>query len=68
MGRKEGPREGYVLLKQIRDNGSNIPFVIFSSDGSRPEHRAEAEKSGAQGSTDYVPEAVDMVLKLLLNS
>ena len=68
MGRKEGPREGYILLKQIRDSGNSIPFVIFSSDGSRPEHRAEAEKNGAQGSTDQVPEAVDMVLKVLLNS
>jgi len=68
MGRKEGQREGYVLLKQIRDSGNSVPFVIFSSDGSRPEHRAEAERNGAQGSTDIVAEAVDMVLKLLLNS
>jgi CheY-like chemotaxis protein len=68
MGRKEGAREGYVLLKQIRDSGNSVPFVIFSSDGSRTEHRAEAEKNGAQGSTDIVSEAVDMVLKLLLNA
>ncbi|WP_081841828.1 response regulator [Lachnoclostridium phytofermentans] len=67
MGRKEGPREGYVLLKQIRDNGNNVPYVIFSSDGSRSEHRFEAEKHGAQGSTDDSSEAVDLVLKLLLN-
>ncbi len=68
MGRKEGSREGYTLLKQIRDSGNNIPFIIFSSDGSRPEHRAEAEKNGAQGSTDIVQEAVNMVLKLIINS
>lgn len=68
MGRKEGPREGYVLLKQIRDSGNSVPFVIFSSDGSYHEHRLEAEKNGAQGSTDIVSEAVDMVLKLLLNA
>jgi CheY-like chemotaxis protein len=67
MGRKEGPREGYVLLKQIRDTGNNIPFVIFSSDGSLPQHRIEAKKEGAQGSTDITPEAIEMVLKLLLN-
>ncbi|WP_157833857.1 response regulator [Ruminiclostridium josui] len=68
MGRKEGPREGYVLLKKIRDSGNKIPFIIFSSDGSRLEHRVEAEKNGAQGSTDTVPEVVDMVLKELLNT
>jgi CheY-like chemotaxis protein len=68
MGRKEGPREGYALLKQIRDSGNSIPFLIFSSDGSLPQHKAEAEKNGAQGSTNFVPEAVDMVLKQLLNS
>ena len=68
MGRKEGQREGYVLLRKIRDSGNSIPFVIFSSNGSIPEHKAEAEKNGAQGSTDTVYEAVDMVLKLLLSS
>jgi len=68
MGRKEGPREGYTLLKHIRDSGNNIPFLIFSSDGSLPQHKIEAEESGAQGSTDIMSEAIDMVLKLLLNS
>jgi PleD family two-component response regulator len=29
MGRKEGPFEGYVLLKQIRDSGNNIPFFLL---------------------------------------
>jgi len=68
MGRKEGSREGYVLLQKLRDSGSSMPFIIFSSDGSRLEHRAEAKRNGAQGSTDIISEAVDMVLKLLLNT
>ena len=68
MGRKEGAREGYVLLKKIRDSGNNVPFIIFSSDGSLPQHKEEAKKNGAQGSCDGVTEVVDMVLKQLLNS
>lgn len=68
MGRKEGAQEGYVLLQKIRDIGSSIPFIIFSSDGSLPEHKAEAEKRGAQGSSNIVPEFVEMVLKVLLNT
>lgn len=68
MGRKEGAHEGYVLLRKIRDMGNNIPFIIFSSDGSLPKHKEEAKKNGAQGSTDIIPEVVDMVLKQLLNS
>ncbi|MDR0920114.1 MAG: response regulator [Oscillospiraceae bacterium] len=68
MGRKEGSREGYVLLKQIRDNGNNIPFVIFSAGGNLPKHREEAEKNGAQGSTNNSTEIIDMVLKLIIKS
>ncbi|MDR1993474.1 MAG: response regulator [Nitrososphaerota archaeon] len=68
MGRKEGSREGYILLKHIRDSGNDIPFIIFSSDGSRLEYKAEAKRNDAQGSTDTVPELVDLVLKLLLNT
>jgi CheY-like chemotaxis protein len=68
MGRKEGLREGYVLLNQIRESGNSIPFFIFSTGGSTVEHRTEAKKKGAQGSTEYVSEIVDMVLKSLLES
>lgn len=33
MGRKEGPREGYVLLDKLRSEGINIPFLIFAREG-----------------------------------
>jgi CheY-like chemotaxis protein len=67
MGRREGPHEGYELLKQIRNSGNNIPFIIYSSNGSRQEHKDEAKKNGAQGSTDSMLEVVDIV-KSLINS
>jgi len=67
MGRKEGPREGYVLLERMRSSGSNVPFIIFSASSSSPEKRAEAAKNGAQCSTNTSSEVVSMVLKLLLN-
>lgn len=67
MGRREGSREGYVLLKKIRNKGNDTPFIIFSADGSRAEHRKEAEQKGAQGSTNITTELVNMVLKVLIN-
>ena len=68
MERKEGPYEGYTLLSHIRNNGNNIPFIFFFPEGSRPEYKAEAERNGAQGSTDIASEVIFMVIKLLLNS
>ena len=50
MGRKEGPREGYNLLQQIRAKGSAIPFFIYSS-SNLAEHKKEAVDLGAQGAT-----------------
>src|SRR5262249_19810016 len=41
MGRKEGPREGYVLLEEVRKRDKSTPY--FLSTGSRaPQHRREA--------------------------
>src|SRR5208282_4007639 len=30
MGRKEGPREGYVLLDKLRNSGDQTPFFIYA--------------------------------------
>lgn len=30
MGRKEGIREGYVLLEEIRKMDKKIPFIIYA--------------------------------------
>jgi CheY-like chemotaxis protein len=60
MGRKEGPREGYVLLEAVRAKDKRTPYLIYA--GSRaPEHRREAALRGAQGTTNVAEELIEMV-------
>jgi CheY-like chemotaxis protein len=66
MGRKEGPREGYALLEQMRKSGNDTPFIIFAAHGSSIENKIEAQRMGAQGSSNIVSETVDMVLKTII--
>lgn len=64
MGRKEGPREGYVLLEELRKNDKITPYFIYA--GSRaPQHRREANMRGAQGTTNVAQELIDMVTRAL---
>lgn len=64
MGRKEGPREGYVLLEAIRVKDKSTPFFIYA--GSRaPRHQKEAALRGAQGTTNIATELVEMVVRAL---
>lgn len=65
MGRKEGPREGYVLLDAIRGDGDETPFFIYSS-SNLPEHKREAERRGAQGSTNDPEELFRLVTAKLM--
>lgn len=67
MGRREGPREGYVLLDRLRQSGNHIPFFIYAG-SSKPEHRAEALQRGAQGSTNSGKELFEMVTRAALSS
>jgi len=62
MGRKEGADEGYVLLKEIRDQGKNIPYYIYAGSNA-PEHKKMAIEKGAQGSTNKAQELYEMVLR-----
>lgn len=64
MGRREGPREGYVLLEAVRASDKATPFFIYSGSGA-PEHRREAALRGAQGATNIADELVDMVVRAL---
>lgn len=64
MGRKEGPREGYVLLEKVRKTDRQIPFFIYAGSNA-PEHKREAIERGAQGTTNRAPELVDMVIQAL---
>lgn len=52
MGRVEGSQEGYVLLEEVRKVDKTIPFIIFASYASSPEHNREAMLRGAQASID----------------
>jgi len=64
MGRKEGPREGYVLLEAVRALDQSTPYFIYA--GSRaPQHRREAALRGAQGVTNVPDELVGMVTRAL---
>jgi CheY-like chemotaxis protein len=64
MGRKEGPREGYVLLEAIRATDKTTPFFIYA--GSRaPQHQREAAMRGAQGTTNIADELISMVVQAL---
>lgn len=67
MGRKEGPREGYVLLEAVRERDKLTPFFVYAGSNA-PEHKREAAARGAQGSTNRVDELVDMVIKALPNA
>lgn len=60
MGRKEGPREGYVLLAELRRSGDRTPFFIYAG-SNLPEHKREAAEHGAQGSTNHPEELFQMV-------
>lgn len=60
MGRVEGPKEGYVLLKEVRKTNKTIPYFIYAG-SNLLEHKIEAQEKGAQGSTDMATELIDLV-------
>lgn len=64
MGRKEGPREGYVLLGAIRKQGIDTPYFIYAGSNSVA-HKLEANARGAQGTTNNPRELFDMVVGAL---
>lgn len=67
MERKEGPNEGYVLLKKVRDKNETIPYIIYAG-SNKPEHIKLALERGAQGCTNNASELIDLVLKNLLKN
>jgi CheY-like chemotaxis protein len=64
MGRPEDDRAGYKLLAEVREQGSNVPFVIYSS-SSKPEHRREARAKGATAATNDPRELFAIVIDTL---
>jgi CheY-like chemotaxis protein len=66
MGRKEGPREGYVLLDKLRASGDQTPLFFYAASNS-PEHKRETIEHGGQGSTNNPQELFRMVMRSVLN-
>lgn len=65
MGRREGPREGYVLLDKMRQTGNSTPLFIYAGSNS-DEHKRETLLHGGQGCTNNAPELFRMVTQTLL--
>jgi CheY-like chemotaxis protein len=61
MGRREGPREGYVLLDTLRQSGDRTPLFFYAA-SSLPEHRRETAEHGGQGCTSNPQELFSMVM------
>lgn len=65
MGRREGPREGYVLLDRLRQQGDQTPLFFYSSSNA-PEHKRETHEHGGQGCTNNARELFEMVTKAII--
>jgi len=62
MGRREGSREGYVLLDALRQRGDQTPFFVYT--GSKtPEYQKEVLEHGGQGCTNTAKELFKMVIR-----
>jgi CheY-like chemotaxis protein len=62
MGRREGPREGYVLLDSLRDRGDGTPLFFYAGSAA-VEHKRETLEHGGQGCTNDAQELFGMVTK-----
>lgn len=67
MGGREGPREGYVLLDELRRRGINTPFIIFAGSNNL-EHKIETEQHGGNGCTNSFSELFTMVTSIMLRT
>jgi CheY-like chemotaxis protein len=64
MGRPPDPQAGYTLLDRLRASGNRTPFVIYAGSDAA-EHKAEAMRHGAIGSTNRASELFRYVLTAL---
>lgn len=65
MGRREGPREGYVLLERLRKEGDRTPLFFYASSNAL-EHKRETRKQGGQGCTNKAQELFEMVTRAVI--
>lgn len=64
MDRPPDAKAGYTLLEKLRSSKDQTPFVIYAGSNA-PEHRAEARRRGAIGSTNRASELFGYVLSAL---
>ncbi len=67
MGRREGPREGYVLLDRLRGDGNRI-LLFFYATSNAPEHKLETQQHGGQGCTNNAQELFAMVTRAVIQT
>ena len=65
MGRREGPREGYVLLDRLRKEGDKTPLFFYAASNA-PEHKRETREHGGQGCTNNAKELFEMVTRAVI--
>jgi CheY-like chemotaxis protein len=65
MGRREGPREGYVLLDRLRKEGDRTPLFFYAASNA-PEHIRETREHGGQGCTNDAQELFEMVTRTVI--
>jgi len=65
MGRPPDNRAGYTLLDEIRKQNIKTPYIIYAGSNA-PEHRAEAQRRGALGSTNNPQELLQLVTSAIL--
>lgn len=64
MGRPPDPRAGYTLLDQLRASENHTPLIFYAGSNA-PEHKVEARRHGAIGSTNRAAELFGYVLTAL---
>lgn len=65
MGRREGPKEGYVLLDRLRGEGDSTPLFFYAASNA-PEHIRETLAHGGQGCTNDPRDLFEMVTKAVI--
>ena len=65
MGRREGPREGYVLLDRLRKQGDRTPLFFYAASNA-PEHKRETAEHGGQGCTNNAQELFEIVTRSVI--
>lgn len=66
MSRPADSKAGYTLLDELRKSHIPTPFIIYAG-SNKPEHKEEAKRRGAQGSTNDPQELFQLVLSSILN-